>query len=223
MTALPPPADTLVDSAFLFRFGFDLQRFDGKWSDIGVKLSEAHRVPMFGGLDDGPQFADVRMAFADDGLFLTTRVSGRKTAVWCRDSRPEDSDSVQLWVDTRASPNIHRATRYCHWFSVMPAGAGSRRDQAAAIHLPINRARAEPNRVDVRKIRVAGLIRPDGYDLSAFYPASQLTGYDPANHRNLHVYLAVVDQELGTQTLSVDAKFPYAEDPSLWAEVRLTG
>ena len=49
-----------------------------------------------------------------------------------------------------------------------------------------------------------------------------LNGFDPEQSTRLGFYYAVKDQELGEQTLSVDADFPWAEDPTQWDVLELT-
>ena len=58
--------------------------------------------------------------------------------------------------------------------------------------------------------------------LQAFIPAAAITGYDPAEHPKLGFSYAVVDRELGWQTLSLGPEFPFVEDPSLWCTLELT-
>jgi hypothetical protein len=48
-----------------------------------------------------------------------------------------------------------------------------------------------------------------------------LAGFDPDQNRRLGFCYAVHDAELGDQTLSVGADFPYWEDPSLWSVLEL--
>ena len=51
--------------------------------------------------------------------------------------------------------------------------------------------------------------------------AEALTGFDPQEHPRLGFTYAVVDRELGEQTLGVGSPMPYQEDPSLWATLEL--
>ena len=61
----------------------------------------------------------------------------------------------------------------------------------------------------------------DGYALDIFVPAQALTGFDPQEHPRLGFNYALVDRELGEQTLSAGSPMPYQEDPSLWATLEL--
>ena len=63
--------------------------------------------------------------------------------------------------------------------------------------------------------------RKDGYFLEAFIAAAALTGFDPEEHPRLGFNYAVIDRELGVQTLSPGEPMPYEEDVSLWATLEL--
>ncbi len=45
-------------------------------------------------------------------------MTGKRQTLWCRESVLESSDGLHLWIDTRNSRDVHRATRFCHrWCS----------------------------------------------------------------------------------------------------------
>jgi hypothetical protein len=75
--------------------------------------------------------------------------------------------------------------------------------------------------VDSEILRVRSDVRQKGYRLEAFVPAAALTGFDPAEQPQLGFTYAVVDRELGEQTLTVGSEFPYQSDPSLWSTLDL--
>ncbi|WP_145178017.1 DOMON domain-containing protein [Rubripirellula lacrimiformis] len=178
-------------------------------------------MPSLGALGDRPVFADVRMAWCKEGIGLHINVNGKRQLPWCRDSRLEDSDGFHLWIDTRCSPLIHRATQYCHRFLFMPAGGGPKRERPTAAMIPINRARMHPKSIGPNQLKIVGMPRHDGYEMSGFIPADALTGFDPADQPRISLYYAVVDRELGWQTLSLGPEYPVLEDPSLWGEAVL--
>jgi hypothetical protein len=214
-------SSNLIDPSLLFRFEVPLHREACEWSTRGLKLSEACRIPSFGMLGTRPPFADVRMAWNRDGIGIHVSVVGKGQLPWCRDSRLDDSDGFHLWIDTRCSPGIHRATQFCHRFLWMPSGAGSKRDQPMAAMIPINRARGNPRPVPAGQLKVASLPRHDGYELSGWVAATAMTGFDPIQQPRLGVYYAVIDRELGWQALALGPEYPVAEDPSLWGEAVL--
>ncbi len=214
---------TLVDPTFLFRYEVSLRRDDCAWSTKGLKLPPECRVPSFGALGDRPVFADVRMAWNPGGIGLHVSVNGKRQLPWCRDSRLEDSDGFHVWIDTRCSPLIHRATQYCHRFLFMPAGGGPKREHATAAMIPIHRARLHPKSFPSGTLKIVAAARHDGYEMSGWIPIDALTGFDPADQPRISLYYAVIDRELGWQTFSVGPEFPVMEDPSLWGEAVLEG
>ena len=214
--------ERLLSPTFLFRFAAPCRYRKEIWTKDGVELPETHRLPHFAQLDGAPTLADVRMAWNEHGLAFCVEVQGKRHSPWCRESHLDESDGLHVWIDTRDTHNIHRASRFCHAFAFLPAGGGARRDRAAAGQMIINRARehAQPARAACLKVRSEK--RVDGYLLQAAIAAEGLTGFDPAEHPRLGFTYAIVDRERGDQTFTVSNEVPYQEDPSLWATLELT-
>jgi hypothetical protein len=214
-------SESLLAPTFLFRFSAPCRRAHPLWKPKGITLGKRYLLPCFGELEQRPLFADVRAAWNDAGLTFVVQVSGKKQSVWCRASRVEDSDGLHVWIDTRDTHTIHRASRFCHRFALLPFGAGKGNAQPVARLLPINRARAHPKSIDERMLRVRSEKRLNGYLLQAHIPAETLTGFDPAEHPRLGFTYAVTDRELGCQSFTVGPEFPFDEDPSLWGTLEL--
>ncbi len=210
----------LLTPSFLFRFSFPLRRTAKRWPEC-APLGEEFRAPCFGVLDDARLFADVRLAWLDDGLVFSLRVSGKKHQPWCRDTRLDESDAFHVWIDTRDTKNIHRASRFCHHFVFMPSGGGRRLDQPVADQVLINRARENANPVRPGVLRAQSEKRIDGYALDCWIPSEALTGFDREDYGKLGLFYSVVDREFGEQTAAYSAAFPYREDPSLWCSAEL--
>ena len=224
---MPDTENTLLAPRYLFRFAMPVLRHDATWKPAGVELAEKHRLLNFAELDANTpdrerQFADVRAAWNAQGLLFNVRVTGKEQPVWCRDGRLEDSDGLQVWIDTRATLNIHRASRYCHRYAFLPAGGGSGNTEPVADQLLINRARENARPIRPRELQVSAKIAKNGYWLSAFVPGVALGGYDPLQHRQIGFTYAVYDRELGLQTFATGAGFPFQEDPTCWAALDLT-
>ena len=213
-------SNDLLAPSFLFRFLLTLKRIDGAWPSC-VPLGDQHRLLNFTALDDARRSADVRAAWNDRGLLFSLEVSGKKHQPWCREGRIEESDGFHLWIDTRDTKNIHRASRFCHHFAFLPAGGGHRLDQPIAEQVLINRARENAHPVRPGVLSVQSKKRLDGYALDCFVPAEALTGFDAVDYPRLGFFYAVVDRELGLQTLASSPEFPYQEDPSLWCSMEL--
>ncbi len=213
--------DVLLPARFLFRFSLPCRYRRPLWTPEGAGLDERYRLVGFAELEGLPTPADVRAAWSEEGLAFTVRVEGKRQAPWCRAGKPEDSDGLQVLIDTRDVHNVHRAGRFCHRFVFLPGGSGRRFEAPVAEWLPIHRAREHPRAIDPGQLQVRSEKRIDGYLLRAFIPAGALTGFDPREHPRLGFNYAVFDRELGEQTLSVGSPVPYREDPSLWATLEL--
>jgi hypothetical protein len=214
-------SDSLITPTLLFRFAAPCHHTAAAWSAKGQALDEQYRLPCFAKLNGKQPFADVRLAWSERGLVLNVQVEGKAQAPWCRDSRIDDSDGVQLWIDTRNTQNIHRASRFCHRFAFLPTGAGRGGDEPIAELLAINRAKESPREMERGALKALSERLPRGYRLEAFIPAAALTGYSPADQPALGFTYAVVDRELGWQTFSVGPELPFVEDPSLWGTLDL--
>jgi hypothetical protein len=218
--------NALLAPRFLFRFSVPILRRDPIWQTGGIMLEDSHRLLNLAELDAGtgdrePSFADVRMAWSSDGLLFNVRVESKKQPVWCREGRLEDSDGLQVWIDTRATLNIHRASRYCHRYAFLPAGGGRGQTEPVADQLLINRARENARPIRPHELQVASKVAKSGYWLAGFLPAAALGGYDPHQHRQIGFTYAVFDRELGMQTFATGPAFPFDEDPTCWATVEL--
>jgi hypothetical protein len=221
MSDAEPIDASLLPPRQFFRFSADVRRCEPVWSDRGVTLDEGYALPALGELDGRPAFAEVRMAWSPEGLAWQVAVEGKTQPPWCRDSRLEDSDGLHVWVDTRATLNVHRASRFCHRFGFLPAGGGGGAQQPVADQLLINRARENARPVRPRELQARVKVGATGYTLWAFAPATALGGFDPAQQPRLGFTYAVLDRERGLQTFSTGPEFPYEEDPSCWAELWL--
>jgi hypothetical protein len=212
---------SLLSPTFLFRFAtpcLHVPEFD--WVNR-TELDERYRLPCFAELEGKRSYADLRMGWHEKGVLVFVRVAGKQQSVWCRDSRIEDSDGLQIWLDTRDTKNVHRAGRFCHRFAIMPKGAGRNLDQPLVTLLAINRAKESPREIPERALQAKSRTFKDGYEVLAWIPAEALTGYDANEHTKVGFTYAVVDRELGLQTFSVGTEFPFTEDPSLWGTLEL--
>lgn len=164
---------------------------------------------------------DFRFGWHERGVALTVALSGKSRRPYCDPTKLETSDSFRLILDTRDVRDVHRATRYCHRFLFLPDDAKAGVGAPQAFWLPIHRAKASPNPVDVARIALAAEIKADGWTLSAFLPADLLTGYDPLEHTRIGLWFSLFDNELGWFNLQHPNTFPVEEDPSLWSAVDL--
>jgi len=212
----------LLSSPMLFRFAVPCFFHKGPlWKSSGIELDDKYRLASFGELDGRPSWADLRIAWNETGLLVRLDVEGKRSAPWCRESRFEDSDGLTLWIDTRDTQSVHRATRFCQSYCFLPGGTGAKFEQPLALPLKIHRAKEDAPLANIKDLKVQAKRTATGYQLAGFIPASALNGFDTAEHPRLGFAYLVRDRELGEQTLSVGSEFPIASDPSLWSTLEL--
>jgi hypothetical protein len=216
--------NTVVPPSFLFRFTFSVRKVDGipKKGQSLLSLSEDCILPDVCELDGAQSFAQLRVAWNPEGLGISASITGKKQLPFCDTDGPTESDSLQVWVDTRCTQNVHRASRYCHRFCLLPIGAGKSKKQPFVKQLTIAQAREDAPEVDTSTIRLASRVSKTGYRLEAWFPSDVLNGYDPEANPSLGFFFIIRDAELGEQFLSTGKEFPVAHDPSLWAALELT-
>jgi hypothetical protein len=215
---------SLVPAAFLFRIAYPCRYVKAMPRDDDASLldlPEACRLDTFAAADGRKDFADVRLAWNELGLGLQVEVKGKKEPPRGDESRPLHSDGVTLWIDTRDARTSHRASRYCHQFHFLAAGASAERDEPVVVQTKINRALHDAPLATAGAVPLRVERTRKAYVLEAFLPATVLNGFDPEQSPRLGFYYAVRDAELGEQVLSVGADFPYWEDPSLWSVLEL--
>ncbi|MFQ3651934.1 MAG: hypothetical protein SNJ75_16550 [Gemmataceae bacterium] len=213
----------LVPYRFLFRIAQPCRYAPGLPDDDEdlFQLPDTFGLNSWTTLDGQAPFAEVRMAWNEDGLALQVEVRGKELPLRGNASRPRQSDGVSLWLDTRDSRASHRASRFCHQFHFLPTGGGADLDEAVVVQTKIARALADAPLADPGQVLLRVQHRAGGYRLKAWLPASVLSGYDPEQSRRLGVFWVVQDTELGTQASGPTTDLPYAEDPTLWGMLDL--
>jgi hypothetical protein len=213
----------LVPTRFLFRVSHPCPYVPGIPDDDDelFQLPESCRLDSFSSLDGRREFADVRLAWNENGLALQVEVLGKDRPPEGDADRPRHSDGVSLWIDTRESRGSHRASRFCHQFHFLPRGGGEERDQAVFVQSKINRALADAPLAPAGSVALRCRVRGSGYRVAAFLPAEVLAGFDPTQSPRLGVFYVVRDAELGEQALGAHADLPVAEDPTLWGVLEL--
>ncbi|MEE8170973.1 MAG: hypothetical protein V3T70_10535, partial [Phycisphaerae bacterium] len=93
----------LIPTRFLFRFEIPIRKLkraptiDGDLSD----WPDACKLPPLHAIDGQDGFADVRMGWRDDGLYLACRVTGKRRPPRCDPAKFWRSDNVRLMTDMR--------------------------------------------------------------------------------------------------------------------------
>ncbi len=213
----------LFDPALLFRMQLRPVRTALKFGAVNWRLPDEAELPGFGSSISGQDsFARLRVAISDTALFVSAYVTGKQKALWCRDTMLEDSDGLHLWIDTRNSRDVHRATRFCQRLVFAPMGRGAKYAQACAGWVPINRAKENSKPPGEKQLSVQSVVAKNGYEIHAAVAWNGLTGFDRNDFPVIGFYAAVIDRELGWQSLGLAPPYPVAEDPSIWLELNLT-
>jgi hypothetical protein len=214
---------TLLPPSFLFHVCYPCRHVKDiphKKDDL-LDLPPSCRLESFAVMDGRPAFADLRLAWNEQGLGLQVEVRGKDQLPQGDISRPRASDGVTLWLDTRDARTSHRASRFCHQFHFLPAGGGPEHDEPAFAQVPIHRALQDAPLCTQADVKFRSRSRKSGYVIEAFLPAAVLNGFDPEQNPRLGFFVAVRDSEHGDHLLSGSAEFPYWEDPSLWSALQL--
>lgn len=174
------------------------------------------------GLND---FADVRCAWESNGLAFVFNYPAPK--------RPMPGlVKFNIWLDTRNTRNIHRATRFCHQFRLefdptvligrSRAANETMAPGAELSQIRINRALADapvaPSDTIYTDCRQYG---SGGFRLALFFTAKALNGFDPEVNSMLGLAYRLQLPNNDLQRLGAGVEFPTPEDPSLWTSLRL--
>ncbi|MGL4595311.1 MAG: hypothetical protein ACRCUY_11325 [Thermoguttaceae bacterium] len=218
-TSLPIPKN------FLFRFRVPCHYTKTIWESSITKLDESFLLQSFEELESGDLQScgnvELRAGWNEKGLVFHLEVTGKKQTSWCRSQYPDDSDGLQLCIDTRDVHDLHRATRFCHRLICLPFGNDGLQKIPQIFWLPIHRAKNHPNPIDVTKIRAKSETIPGGYRLELMIPGEVLTGYDPQEYTSLGFHYVVTDREIGNHHFLVSSPFPHDQDPSIWCSLAL--
>lgn len=212
----------LIDPSLLVRLRLKAHKIDRSFSDRPEALPEEAIVPCLScELAGDEKFAQVRVAVGSNALFFQVDVQGKKQLPWCRDSRMEDSDGLHIWIDTRNSREIQRATKFCHRYGFSPTGRGPKADLPFVGWGPINRARESPPPPPDDQFSIRARLSEGRYRLVASLHFEALHGLDLQDFPTVGFYFAVMDRELGWQSLVLQPDLPVMDNPSLWAQLQL--
>ncbi|WP_435010163.1 hypothetical protein P12x_001393 [Tundrisphaera lichenicola] len=178
-------------------------------------------MPDLGELEGRTSWASARAGWNPSGLGIAFEVVDKAGPISPEPGRSTGLDGVQVWIDTRDTRNVHRATRFCHRFVANLTPGTGRSLDVDIEQKPIARAIADaptsrPGLVQSRAERTLS-----GWRLELFFPAEALHGFDPETNRRLGIGFQVTDPDRGDLYLGVGREFPIGEDPSLWATLVL--
>jgi len=211
----------MFSKPFLYRFRFPCEYVAANTA----ALDDIYQLPNVNRLENTDLQNNLpyefRIGWHETGLFFSLIVSEKKQSLWCRSTQPDESDGIQICLDTRDIKDIHRASRFCHRLLFMPIGGGRDQSQPTAFWLPIHRAKEHPNSIDLSQIKMQSKVLPDGYRLNIFLPGKILTGFEPAEYPSLGFHFVVMDREYSNGYFLVAPPLPHDQDPSLWGTLTL--
>jgi hypothetical protein len=215
----------LIPQAFWFRLAVPCPRVERLPRTGGnsrlLDLPESCRVPDLAPLEGKNSWAEVRVAWNPNGLAIAVEATGKPGPIRFEE-RLGGADGFQVWIDTRDTRDVARATRFCHRFSARLVPAGPRGALGLEVEQrTIARAVADPPicRPDLLASRAER--RRDGWLAELFLPAEALQGFDPETNRKLGFAYQVTDPDREDQFLGIGRDFPVGENPSLWATLEL--
>lgn len=188
-------------------------RVDG---DIS-KWNRKYLVPPLVELEDEPAVADVYWAWHADGFYAAFDVPNRNGRLQCDAKEWWKHDGLRLCLDTRDARDIRRATRFCHFFYLLPTGGGKDGKRPVVGTHRMSRAKEPPPDVDVSLVKIAAHVERQRYSVEVAIPAACLSGWDPVEHARIGVFYKVKDTHLGSQHLTADDELGWNVDPSTWA------
>jgi hypothetical protein len=219
----------VVPHRFLFRFSIPVPHFELRAGNTGtfLDLDDAPFLPDVGTLDEASAFAKIQAGWNESGIGFRVSVTGKKMPIAEIPDEPRESDGFQVWLDTRNTQTIHRASRFCHHFAflpncvVSPSRSGRKKVTAAAYQFSIALAKEDAPSNRAGLLLASSRSVTGGYVLNSWIPAECLAGFEPEANPLVGFYYVVRDAELGEQFLAVGRDFPFDHDPSLWSTLEL--
>lgn len=215
------PDEIPVAPTMLFQFALPCYSSKVLWKAGGTKLTKKFELPRLCELEGEKPYGDLRLSWNEDGLVFFLTVKGKKQDLECQATEAMKSDGLHLFIDTRDTHNVHRASRFCHHFVFLPAGSGKKNCQPWAQRYSIHRAREHPSPAKPDDLDVIASVQKTGYQLFGRIGRDAMMGYDPEEHKQLGFSYLIVDQELGEQSLAMSSEYPVRENPSLWQTIDL--
>jgi hypothetical protein len=211
-------AENLIPSTFLFHFSVPLME---KTRLFQGNLGAQYELPRLSSLSGNQSFSTVRGAWSRQGVRFEFHIVGRGAPLPDYHDSVEDYEGVWLWLDTRATHNVHRATKFCHLFNIFIHGRKEGEEGPVVMRSLINRAREQPAASDPEAISAERRSGKNSYIVDVHLPAKCLVGFDSNEYRQLGFFYAVRDSELGWDFWTAARQLPFTEDPSVWSTLDL--
>ncbi len=167
----------LLPQAFWFRIAAACPRVeDMPLQDRRKRLLDlpaSCTVPEGDRLEGRDPWAEVRIGWNPRGMGILVRAAGFDDQQLAAD-RVEGFADVQLWIDTRDTRDVSRATRFCHRFATSIRLRNPGRKLVAEIaQKPIARAVADPPMARSSDLEARAELGRYGWTLEVFLPATR--------------------------------------------------
>lgn len=176
-----------------------------------------YQAPPLVELEEQEPFADVYWAWNNDGFFAAFDIPNRPGKPQSDPQKWWQKNGLRLCIDTRDTRDNKRATRFCHFFYLLPTGGGADGNAPIVGTHRMSRAKEPPPAIDTSLIRIASHLTRNGYSLEVALPSTCLDGWDPSEHPRIGIFYKVRDSHFGSQHLTVDDELGWNVDPSTWA------
>ncbi|MEP3482426.1 MAG: hypothetical protein ABJZ55_24505 [Fuerstiella sp.] len=186
-----------------------------------MKLANQHRLFVPSELNETPAFADIFAGWNAEGFGLKVCVHGKPEAASGDSKDLSISDAVLVWLDTRPTGDVHRATEYCHHFAVLPADRQAK-GKPSISQQPIAQQRSTRIEFSAKQMSLQSKTTKTGYELEVWIPTTQLHGFrEVSDIGRLGFHCVVKDGHLGDQAFHLSGDFPTGYDPSTWITLEL--
>ena len=216
---------SLLPQAFWFRLAVSCPRIDEMSNQDSrrglLELPESCTLPDLSPLEGRSTWASVRVGWNPQGLGIAIVAERRGRSLPSPD-RPDGFADMNVWIDTRDTRNVSRATRFCHRFAAhLSLRRDGKRLNVDFNQRPIARAVADSPICPAKILVAQASLTRSGWALELFLPAQALHGFDPETNRRLGFAYQVSDHEREDQFLAIGRDFPLGDNPSLWATLEL--
>ena len=213
----------IVPPSFLFQYSMSAPQVNGIPSRKGglLQLDDACRIFVPASLNHSSASFDLKVGWNPEGLGMEFNVRGKKLPPAGRRSSLKTSDYISIFIDTRHTANVHRATEYCLSLTALPMDEDFD-EKPAVLFTEIAQQRASKKDQDGRRCGIQCHTHSNGYSLELWVPQAQMFGFDEApSIGRIGFYCLVHDTELGEIPFSIGEDFPVTFDPSTWLQLEL--
>jgi hypothetical protein len=182
----------------------------------GAEIKKTHLLPEFSDLLAEVNFADVFMAWNEEGILLKVEV--RKSFEEAHYPDYQKGDALEFFFDTRDLKTAGFPTRFCHHFLVLPKDVqGVQVQELSTFRTEDTHPLCDPDEIEV-KTTFAGR----GYQMEIFFPAHVLHGYEPTSFDHLGFTYRIHRAKGPSQHFALSSLFYKIEQtPSLWGSLIL--